>query len=101
MEEGSTLSVAESIEEMDWQEHAACRDHENVIFFGPEQGESELERQPREAHAKSICQRCPVAEPCLEFALLTNQDSGIWGGTSEDERRKLRKAWLARERKAV
>jgi WhiB family redox-sensing transcriptional regulator len=29
---------------------------------------------------------------------MTNQDSGIWGGTSEDERRKLRKAWLMQER---
>ena len=39
-------------------------------------------------------------EPCLEFALATNQESGIWGGTSEEERRKLRKAWLAARRRA-
>jgi len=99
LEEGSTLSVAESIEEMDWQEEAACRDHENVIFFGPEQGESELERQPREAHAKSICQRCPVAEPCLEFAMESNQKYGIWGGLNEKERASLKRR-RARARRA-
>ena len=45
--------------------------------------------------AKRVCQACDANEPCLEFALATNQESGIWGGTSEEERRKLRKAWLA------
>jgi WhiB family redox-sensing transcriptional regulator len=50
--------------------------------------------------AKAVCQSCPSLEPCLEFALATNQDSGIWGGTSEEERRKLRKQWLARQRRA-
>jgi WhiB family redox-sensing transcriptional regulator len=39
-------------------------------------------------------------DPCLEFALATNQEAGIWGATSEEERRKLRKAWLARQRRA-
>jgi WhiB family redox-sensing transcriptional regulator len=32
--------------------------------------------------------------------MVTNQDSGVWGGTSEEERRKLRRAWLARQRRA-
>jgi WhiB family redox-sensing transcriptional regulator len=31
-----------------------------------------------------------VREPCLEFALTTNQDSGVWGAASEEERRLLR-----------
>ena len=39
-------------------------------------------------------------QECLDFALSTNQDSGIWGGTSEEERRMLRREFLAR-RKAV
>ncbi len=33
------------------------------------------------------------------YALETNQEAGIWGGTSEDERRKMRRAWLARRRR--
>ena len=52
------------------------------------------------ASAKAVCGECDAQSECLEFALATNQDSGVWGGTSEEERRKLRKAWLARRRKA-
>jgi WhiB family redox-sensing transcriptional regulator len=51
-------------------------------------------------NAKSVCTDCEVRQPCLDFALATNQDSGIWGGTSEEERRKLRRQWLAARRKA-
>jgi WhiB family transcriptional regulator, redox-sensing transcriptional regulator len=32
-----------------------------------------------------------VAHECLEFALATNQEAGVWGGHTEDERRRLRK----------
>jgi WhiB family redox-sensing transcriptional regulator len=44
---------------------------------------------------------CPVNEPCLEYALATNQDSGVWGGRSEEERRTLRRAWLRQRRAAA
>lgn len=81
----------------DWRDHAACRDTDPDLFFpigttGPaiEQIES----------AKSVCYQCDAQTSCLEFALATNQESGIWGGTSEEERRKLRKAWLDRRRRA-
>ena len=50
--------------------------------------------------AKRVCRSCDAQEPCLDFALATNQESGVWGGTSEEERRKLRKAWLAARRRA-
>jgi len=36
-----------------------------------------------------ICTRCPVRVKCLEFALATQQAYGIWGGTSEEERRRI------------
>ena len=39
-----------------------------------------------------MCATCTVQLPCLEFAIETNQDSGVWGGTSEEERRQLRRA---------
>ena len=47
---------------------------------------------------QALCRSCEALEPCLDFALATNQESGVWGGTSEEERRKLRKAWLAARR---
>jgi WhiB family transcriptional regulator, redox-sensing transcriptional regulator len=39
-----------------------------------------------------VCAGCGVREDCLEFAVLTNQEFGVWGGTSEEERRRLRQA---------
>ncbi len=88
-------SLSLSIERDDWREHAACRDTDPDLFFpvgttGP--AISQIES------AKAVCRTCPSLDPCLEFALATNQESGVWGGTSEEERRKLRKAWLARQR---
>lgn len=35
---------------------------------------------------------------CLEFAITTNQEYGVWGGTSEEERRVLRREWRAKRR---
>ena len=72
----------------DWRKEAACRDTPAELFFpiGTTGGAvSEIEA------AKAVCQVCPAREPCLEFALETNQESGIWGGASEEERRQLRR----------
>ena len=41
--------------------------------------------------AKAVCARCTVTEVCLQYALETGQDSGVWGGLSEDERRALKR----------
>jgi WhiB family redox-sensing transcriptional regulator len=51
--------------------------------------------------AKRVCINCEAQKNCLEFALATNQESGVWGGTTEDERRKLRKQWLAARRRSA
>ena len=80
----------------DWRHLAACRSTEPDLFFpigttGPAVDQIEA--------AKRVCRGCDAQEPCLDFALATNQESGVWGGTSEEERRKLRKAWLSRQRR--
>jgi len=80
-----------------WRDHAACRDTDPELFFpvgttGNALVQIEL--------AKSVCRGCEARLDCLEFALSTNQDSGIWGGASEEERRKLRRAWVARTKHA-
>ena len=85
------------IEQDDWRDHAACRDTNPDLFFPVGTTGPAIEQIDQ---AKAVCRQCRVAVACLEFALVTNQDSGVWGGTSEEERRKLRKAWLARQRKA-
>lgn len=73
---------------MDWRHHALCRNEDPELFFpigttGP--AASQVEQ------AKTVCRRCPAVEPCLVWALDTGQDSGVWGATSEDERRALKR----------
>ena len=83
---------------MDWRHTAACRDEDPELFFpigttGPALMQIE--------DAKTICQRCDVVDVCLSWALETGQDAGVWGGTSEEERRALkRRRARARQRTA-
>lgn len=81
----------------DWRERSACRDTDPDLFFPV--GTTGVAIEQIEA-ARAVCRSCEAQAQCLEFALATNQESGIWGGTSEEERRKLRKTWLARQRQA-
>ncbi|HUR02968.1 MAG TPA: WhiB family transcriptional regulator, partial [Nonomuraea sp.] len=41
--------------------------------------------------AKASCRRCPVMETCLQWALESGQEYGVWGGTDENERRRMRR----------
>ena len=86
-----------SMEDDDWRDYAACRDTNPDLFFPVGTTGPAIEQIEQ---AKAVCNECPSQAPCLEFALMSNQDSGVWGGTSEEERRKLRKQWLARQRRA-
>lgn len=89
---GGALDVIDDLRP-EWMVQALCKRHPEVEFF-PGRGES-LDG------AKNICRRCPVREQCLDYALATNQEHGIWGGESERERRRLRrKRGLIRPRPA-
>jgi WhiB family redox-sensing transcriptional regulator len=72
-----------------WRERAACRSIDPDLFFPVGTTGLALDHI---AAAKAVCRACPSQEPCLEYALQTNQDSGIWGGASEEERRAIRRA---------
>ena len=80
----------------DWRDGAECRDVDPGLFFPSGATGESIEQID---HAKQICNKCAVKADCLDFALRANQTTGIWGGTSEDERRKLRRQWLAARRK--
>jgi len=67
-----------------WQEQANCLGVDPDLFF-PERGASTRE-------AKEVCRGCVVQEDCLEFALANGEKFGIWGGLSERERRRIRRA---------
>ena len=78
------------IEEPDrWRDEAACRAEDTTVFFAPSYFEKRWEKNAREAKAKALCVRCPVAAPCLEYALATREPHGVWGGLNETERRQL------------
>lgn len=80
-----------------WRGGAACRMVDPGMFFPV--GVTGL-AEVQIADAKAVCQRCGVRKECLEFALATNQEYGVWGGMSEEERRTIRRERRARLRTA-
>jgi WhiB family transcriptional regulator, redox-sensing transcriptional regulator len=69
-----------------WMARAACAGVDSGTFF-PEP------RSPRrERAAKSWCARCPVTSACLAWAVARQIEHGVWGGTSEQERKPLIRA---------
>jgi len=87
------LKVLFAVSDMDedaapsWQERALCAQTDPEAFF-PEKGGSTRD-------AKKICTTCEVKAQCLEYALQNDERFGIWGGLSERERRRLRRARTA------
>ena len=67
-----------------WQRRANCMGVDPELFF-PERGASTRE-------AKEVCRGCVVRVECLEFAIANSEKFGIWGGMSERERRRVRRA---------
>ncbi|MHB1504145.1 MAG: WhiB family transcriptional regulator [Acidimicrobiales bacterium] len=72
----------------EWMSKGKCKDMDPAVFF-PNDGVGVQV-------AQRICADCPVKAPCLEYALTNRVDHGVWGGTSERERRRL-----LRKRRAV
>lgn len=63
-----------------------CRGRGTWLFFPLDGGSS----YPDLDRARRICAACPIAEGCLEWALVHREEYGIWGGTTERERRRIR-----------
>ncbi len=76
-----------SIEDIAWMEDALCSQTDPDIFY-PEKGGST-------APATSICNGCAVRAQCLDYALKQEIRHGIWGGTSDNDRKRM-----ARQRRA-
>jgi WhiB family transcriptional regulator, redox-sensing transcriptional regulator len=82
----STVAVRPARGRPDWRAGAACRDADPELFF-PDGDTGSARAQVKTA--KLICRRCPVSATCLNMALASGQEAGIWGGLTEDERRRL------------
>lgn len=73
----------------DFGRESVCQSADTSVFF-PSSGDPH-------GPAKAMCARCPVEDVCLAWALANPVHAqGVWGGTSESERRRIRK----RRRKA-
>jgi WhiB family transcriptional regulator, redox-sensing transcriptional regulator len=71
-----------------WWSRAACRSADPELFFpislsGSSAGEIDK--------AKAVCAKCAVRSHCLAAALALGHVQGIWGGTTEEERQRLRR----------
>ena len=80
---GNTRWMDTLIRPEPWMQDALCAQTDPEMFF-PQKGGSTR-------NAKRVCASCDVREQCLEYALRTKQDDGIWGGKSAIELRKMRK----------
>ena len=88
-----SLRGGRGAEGTDWRDYAACRDVDPDLFFPTATSDvSSLQID----QAKKICRTCPVSRPCLRCA-LDSSASGVWGGTTEDERQNHRRLGAARE----
>lgn len=80
----------------EWFSFAACKDTADVTVFFPDGREHDNRRKEREA--KAICAACIVRDECLTFALETGQRFGIWGGTTQEQRKQI---WRQRRWRSV
>jgi len=64
-----------------WQERAACFGVNPEVFFPP----SEEEAGPALSH----CGRCRIRAECLSWAIKNGERYGVWGGMTEQQRRRL------------
>lgn len=91
-------SLALGAADYTWRDDALCRDTDPELFFPV--GATGMALVQIDT-AKEVCTECLVRAECLDFALNTNQDSGIWGGLSEEERRVIRRERAAQSRRAT
>ena len=71
-----------------WRDDAVCVAEDPELFFplgtnGPAVWQAQ--------EAKAVCRRCPVAAPCLAWAMENGVEHGVWGGYTEEERRAMRR----------
>lgn len=67
-----------------WVENALCAQIGGDLWFA-EKGDWATTIQ-----AKLICQRCPVREQCLRWALENGENHGVWGGMTPEQRKRFR-----------
>jgi WhiB family redox-sensing transcriptional regulator len=77
---------------VNWRDDAVCRHADPDLFFPVAATGPALHQIDQ---AKRICRACPVQAPCLTWALGHGVATGVRGGTTEDERRAIRRARIS------
>jgi len=84
----------------DFYNYAACK-NQGIANFFPGRGKSSVIKK-----AINTCRFCPVQYECFEYAMNTQTEDGVWGGSTPEERTKLiqanisvEEAWLSLESK--
>ncbi|MEU9578764.1 WhiB family transcriptional regulator [Streptomyces chilikensis] len=71
-----------------WRAYATCAEVGPDMFFPDSKGAAVTYT---ENDAKKVCRHCPVIKQCLEYAVTSGQEAGVWGGLNPRELKKLRK----------
>jgi WhiB family redox-sensing transcriptional regulator len=74
---------------IEWRAASACLDTDPDVFFPVAVGSAASKQVER---AMRICAGCTVRQQCLDFAIRSGEKDGIWGGTTPDERIRVRRA---------
>lgn len=84
-------------EDLSWHDRAACRPDGRPADMTPAEwtGMFFPNRGQATAPARAYCLRCPVRTDCLDAALANAEKHGIWGATSEGQRRRTRRGRAA------
>lgn len=85
--EHASYAAISGDEDMTWTEQASCIGTDTEAFFPEDKGYD----YPPEV--RRICRGCDVVNECLSFA-VRYRVQGYWGGTTEQERRRLKRYGL-------
>jgi WhiB family redox-sensing transcriptional regulator len=85
--EGVRLTLEDFLGRPEWHQLASCRGMGHGAFV---RGEAADYGPTRE-----LCAGCPVRQECLEAALADSDLVGLWGGTTDRERREMRRSRVA------
>ena len=88
--EAADPRISGPVRALPWADQALCASTDPELFFGDHGHTYVTIDGNREMTAKAICRRCPVIEPCREYAMADWHLSGVWGGMTERERREWR-----------
>jgi WhiB family redox-sensing transcriptional regulator len=85
-----SINLGLDLEPANWMKDARCQEFDPEQWFSPSPIETRL--------AIELCRSCPVRYRCLDFALKTHSDHGVFGAHTEKERALMRRAAAQRKR---